>query len=298
MSAANPATLTAHAPRADEAAAAIAHDLRLPLSNIKGFVSALRRTDVEWDAATSQDYLAEIELEADRMADLVESLLESARPDRAKQRDDGVHLADPAVVVDGALHRVRGLIGDREVRRHVAPELPPTRLNVRQLERVLANLLQNAIKYTTDAPIDITARVTDGEELEFLVEDRGPGVPEAHRDEIFQPFVRRPDSTATAVPGHGLGLAICHSIVLAHGGRMKVTDRPGGGASFSVFLPLPALKEQGDDSASHTRCRRRSTNAQTPVRQSQSQRIRGPHSGGWVRGPETDRGAPVRPAAA
>src|SRR6266508_4140634 len=102
MSAANPTTLTALAPGADEAAAAIAHDLRLPLSHIKGFVSALRRTDVDWDAETRRDYLAEIELEADRMADLVESLLEAAQPDGTKQLDDGVSMADPAVVVDGA----------------------------------------------------------------------------------------------------------------------------------------------------------------------------------------------------
>jgi two-component system sensor histidine kinase KdpD len=298
MSATNLTALSVPAPGAEETAAAVAHDLRLPLSHIKGFVSALRRTDVHWDAATRQDFLAEIDLEADRMADLIESLVEAAQPDRIKQIERSVSMADPAVVVDGAVHRVRGLIGDRQVRRHVASGLPAARLDVRKMERVLANLLQNAIKYTTEAPIDITARVTPEDELEFLVEDRGPGVPEAHREEIFQPFVRSHQPNGTTVQGNGLGLAISHSIVLAHGGRMQVTDRPGGGASFSVVLPLPPSKERGDDTTSHSRRRRRSTNAQTSVGQSESKRLRGPHGRGWLRSPENDRGAPIRSAAA
>jgi two-component system, OmpR family, sensor histidine kinase KdpD len=237
-----------------EALAAAAHELRLPLSHIKGFVSALRRTDVEWDADARREFLAEIELEADRLADLVESLLEAGRPTDTPGRGADLQFTAPAAVIDGAMHRVRGLLGDRPLRRTVPPDLPATRMNASQMERVLANLLQNAMKYTpSGTPIDISVRITRDDELEFVVEDRGPGVPAAHRERIFQPFFRSHSTPGSGVPGHGLGLAICRSIVLAHGGRMAVTDRPGGGASFSVFVPLQLSKGRGDDLTIHSR---------------------------------------------
>jgi two-component system sensor histidine kinase KdpD len=283
----------------NEAVAATAHELRLPLSHIKGFVSALRRTDVEWDAGTRQEYLAEIELEADRLAVLVESLVEAGRPAGPRRTVIDMNLMSPAAVIDGALHRVRGLVRDRVVRRNVATDLPLVRVNVSQMERVVANLLQNAIKYSaSDTPIEIAVCVTHYE-LELVVKDRGPGVPVADRKDIFQPFFRS-HPTGAAVPGNGLGLAICQSIVLAHGGRMAVRNRPGGGAVFSVFLPLPlqTSKERGDDKAKHSRRRRRSSDAQTSDGQSESQRLRRPRGSGWHRGYETDTGAPGRPAAA
>jgi two-component system sensor histidine kinase KdpD len=284
----------------NEALAATAHELRLPLSHIKGFVSALRRTDVEWDIETRREFLAEIELEADRLADLVESLLEAGRPKDLSARTADLPFTRPATVIDGALHRVRGPLAERVVRRNVPADLPPVRVNVSQMERVLANLLQNAIKYSpSDTPIEISARITRKDELELVVKDRGPGVPAADREEIFQPFFRS-HTPGSAVPGNGLGLAICQSIVLAHGGHMAVRDRPGGGAAFSVFLPLPlqTTKERDNDSANHSGRRRRSSDAQTSDGQSESQRLRGPRRGGWHPGPEADRGAPVRPAAA
>ena len=69
------------------------------------------------------------------------------------------------------------------------------------------------------------------------MEDEGPGIPPEDRERIFEPFFREEHAAESRVPGFGLGLAICKSIVLAHGGRIQVTDRPGGGAHFSVFVP-------------------------------------------------------------
>ena len=234
----------AEPPAVAEQLAAVAHDLRLPLSHIKGFVSALRRTDAKWDADTRQEFLADIETETDRMADLIESLIEVGSTYRCPPTPvDAVH---PKALIDGAARRLRGLLAGHAVHEYVADDVPLVRVNVSQMERVLANLLQNAIKYTPpDTPIDISIRVTQCGEVLLLVEDRGPGVPPAHTSEIFEPLVRGHHTTGSAVPGHGLGLAICHSIVLSHGGRMAVTDRPGGGASFSVFLPLPAIDIEG-----------------------------------------------------
>jgi two-component system sensor histidine kinase KdpD len=222
--------------------AAVAHDLRLPLSLIKGFVTSLLRTDVEWDAQTRADFLAEIDLETDRLGQLVESLLAGSALGGGRSTAPKAKLAftDPARVVDGALHRVRGLRGERPVRRKIAPRLPLVRMDATQMERVLANLLQNAIKYSPPGtPIGVSARTTVHGELEFTVDDAGPGVPAADRERIFEPFFRKLAAHQTHVPGHGLGLAICQSIVLAHGGRIRVTGRRGGGARFRVVLPGP-----------------------------------------------------------
>jgi hypothetical protein len=115
----------------------------------------------------------------------------------------------------------------------------------------------------------------------------------------------------SSVPGHGLGLAICQSIVLAHGGRMHVSDWPGGSARFSVFLPAQVQpgqfetnyqpkdrRDPATDSAKHSRSGRRAADAQAPVKQPQGQRLRRTVGGGWYGGVETHRGAPVRFGAA
>jgi two-component system sensor histidine kinase KdpD len=318
---------------AGEILAATAHELLLPLSHIKGFVTSLRRADVEWDDETRREFMAEIDLETDRLAQLVEELLAprsaaerglTARAPDGKYRPD-THLAftHPATVVEGALHRIRGVFRERPLRMDVPSTVPSVQMVASQMERVLANLLQNAVKYSPPGtPIGVSARITDDGELELSVEDEGPGIPAEDRECIFEPFFRNRTAQQSGVPGHGLGLAICQSIVLAHGGRMQVTDRPAGGARFSVFLPAqvpaePTLrcaprgqhsdsnyqpKDRGNDPASdpakHSCGGRRAADAQTPVQQPQGQRLHRTVSSGRHRGVETHRGALVQPAAA
>ncbi len=107
-------------PSTEELLAATAHDLRLPLSHIKGFVSSLRRDDLEWDAATRRDFLAEIELEADRLAQMLDALLQSRAPGAGSGPAANMAFTDPASIVTGALHRTRGLLGERPLRVEVA----------------------------------------------------------------------------------------------------------------------------------------------------------------------------------
>jgi two-component system sensor histidine kinase KdpD len=132
------------------------------------------------------------------------------------------------------------------------------------MERVLANLLQNAIKYSPPGtPVGISAQVNANGELELSVEDEGPGIPVESRERIFEPFYRNRTTLESQVPGHGLGLGICQQIVREHGGRIEVTDGPGGGARFIVQLPLqsqtgaPASIHRGEEyhhaSAEHSR---------------------------------------------
>jgi two-component system sensor histidine kinase KdpD len=280
-----------------EPVAELAHELRVPLTHIKGFVSSLRRSDIEWDVDTRNEFLAEIEMETDRMAQLVESLLTFGACDSTADAGAHLSLTDPAAIVDGALHRIRGSLGARVLRRKIAPDLPSVRMDASQMERVLANLLQNAIKYSPPGtPIGVSARITTSGELEFTIDDEGPGIPVADRERIFEPFFRKHTVRQSDVPGHGLGLAICHSIVLAHAGHIRVTDRRSGGARFSVFVPGP--REGTNDPTKHPRRGRRGTNAQTSEQQPQSQRLRRSPGRGWLGSAEADRGAPIRPIAA
>jgi two-component system, OmpR family, sensor histidine kinase KdpD len=224
---------------AAEILAATAHELRLPLSHIKGFVSSLRRTDVQWDEQTRREFIAEIDLETDRLTELVDSLLAARAPGADGKPGPDLAFTEPATVIEGALNRV-GLAGKRPLRIDVPSTLPSIRMNASQMERVVVNLVENAIKYSpSGTPIGVSARVTRDGELQLSVEDEGPGVRAADRERIFEPFFRNQMARKSNVSGHGLGLAICQSIVLAHGGRIEVSDRPGSGACFSVFLPAP-----------------------------------------------------------
>ena len=214
--------------------AAAAHELRLPLSHIKGFVSSLRRTDMTWDRERTSEFLEEIEVETDRLTELIDSLAADGSANAGVARASRAELTHPARIIDSALHRVRCLVADREVQVDVSPGVEAVRVDRNGMERVVANLLQNAIKYSpASSPIRVSARTTDAGDLELAVEDHGPGVAAIDRQRIFQPFFRR----QTQAAGNGLGLAIALSIVQAHGGQIDVSDRPGGGARFVVLLP-------------------------------------------------------------
>jgi two-component system sensor histidine kinase KdpD len=218
-----------------------AHELRLPLSHIKGFISTLRRTDIQWTASTRRELLAEAEHETNRLERLIRDLLDqSDGRGRGKPRPRRT-LVHPCALSLTTIARVRPMIRDREIRVDVPTELPLVRVDVPDMERVIANLLLNANKYTPhETPIDVSAR-TIGEMLELRVEDRGPGIPVSELERIFEPFYRREVHTTQdgdGEAGHGLGLAICRSIVAAHGGRIWAEQRTGGGATFTVALPV------------------------------------------------------------
>jgi two-component system sensor histidine kinase KdpD len=229
-----------HLASADEILTAAAHALRLPLCHIKGFVTSLRRTDLEWENDARKDNLAEIDLETDRLAGLVDSLLDVRTCHRSHTDATDLAFTHPASVVQGALHRLRGLSGERPLELDVSPRLPFVQLPATQTEGLLANVIHNAIRYSPPGiRIRVSARITEHAELEFTVEEEELGVPSEDRERIFEPFVRTQTAAQSKVSGDGIGLAICHLTVMAHGGRVQVTTRPAGGARFSVFMPAP-----------------------------------------------------------
>ena len=218
-----------------ETLAAVAHDLKLPLSHIKGYVSSLRRDDMTWDEDTRKEFLADIEQEVDRLAQMLESLMRAQS--RGARKQERVR-TDPDAMVNRAVQQTEGSLSDRPIRVDVAPGLPRVCVDAGQIERVLVNLLQNAVKYSfPHTPICISARMHGADELELAVDNEGRCIPLEEQDRLFDPFFRTKTVAGSNVPGHGLGLAICQSIALAHGGRMGVATRPGR-TRFSMYLPL------------------------------------------------------------
>ncbi len=224
----------------DDFLASASHELRTPLSHIKGFVSTLRQTDVEWDEETRLDFLNEIERETDRLAGMIGNLLDMSRIESGGFAPTELSPASMLVIVQRGLDRVRGLLDVRRVVVDVPEDLPPVLVDAAQMERVVANLVENAAKYSPPATqIRISAKSLKGE-VELHVEDGGPGVPPEHLERIFEKFFRC-EGTGSVVPGTGLGLAICRGIVLAHGGRIRAENYPGG-VRLIVRLPIaPAV---------------------------------------------------------
>ncbi|MBB4637550.1 sensor histidine kinase [Longimicrobium terrae] len=223
----------------DALIASVSHDLRTPLTTIKALAHQLAEKGDE-DAAT-------IEQEADRLNRFVADLLDLSRLNAGEIR---LHLEVTAAedLLGAALQRVSGSMPGREIRASVPPGdvLLAGRFDFVQSLRVLVNLLENANKYSPPHhPIDVAA-VAEEDRLAFRVADCGPGVPEAERDRIFEPFYRRPD-VPPDVGGAGLGLSIARRLAEAQGGALRLEARPGGGSVF-VFT-LPAVRLDGEKSA-------------------------------------------------
>lgn len=220
----------------DEFLASASHELRTPISHIKGFVSSLRQSDVEWDEEIQQDFLAEIERETDRLAKLIGDLLDMTRLESGGL--DQVERAPARLsdIVTGGLDRVRGLVRKHTVQVDVPADLPVVLADASQLERVIANLTENAAKFS---PEESSIRISSSERhgmVELRVEDEGPGISTDQLEQVFEKFYRGRNGTP-AVPGTGLGLSICRRIVEAHGGRIRA-EQSARGARLVIELPV------------------------------------------------------------
>ncbi len=213
----------------------VSHDLRTPLATITGAASSLMDEAERLPPAARRELLAAIREESDRMNRLVGNLLDMTRLESgALQIRKEWHPLEE--VVGAALGRLAARLGDRPVTTRLPPDLPLVPLDGVLMEQVLINLLDNAIKYTpAGSPIEIGVSVADGRVL-LEVADRGPGLPPGHETRVFEKFYRGP--VVGTAGGVGIGLTICQGIVEAHSGRIWAASRPGGGAVFSVALPV------------------------------------------------------------
>ncbi len=221
----------------------VSHDLRTPLSTIKTSVTSLLAKEVQWDDEARHGFASAIERECDRLNDLVEKLLDMSIIEAgALQLEKVWYPLDE--LVHSVLDRMHKQLQGRNVHIAIPNEFPPVEIDHMLIDQVITNLLENAVNYTPAAsPIDISACMEE-KYVKISIADRGPGIRPDESVHIFDKFYRVLTHASVSRPsssrGSGLGLAICRAFVEAHGGRIWVEAREGGGAVFHFTLPLDA----------------------------------------------------------
>ncbi|MEV5157146.1 sensor histidine kinase KdpD [Streptomyces sp. NPDC053728] len=210
--------------------AAVSHDLRTPLAAIKAAVTSLRADDVEWSEDDRAELLAGIEEGTDRLDHLVGNLL-----DMSRLQTGTVMPVFRETDVDEVVPMALGAVPEDSVVLDIPETLPMVTVDRGLLERAVANVVENAVKYTpADTPVLVAASAI-GDRVELRVVDRGPGIPEEAKDAVFEPFQRHGDAPRGA--GVGLGLAVARGFVEAMGGTVTAEDTPGGGLTMVIALP-------------------------------------------------------------
>nr|WP_238412551.1 sensor histidine kinase KdpD [Saccharothrix deserti] len=228
---------------------AVGHDLRTPLTSIKAAIGSLRDTDLRLSDEDTSELLETVEVSADRLTGLIDNLLDSSR-----LATGAVVPQLRAVTYDEVVARaLAGIDEHRSVSVDVAEQLPPVLADIGLLERVVANVIDNALRYGRLAPrravdVDADGRIAVdepeiavrasayGDRVELRVVDHGQGLPKNTADAVFAPFQRLGDRDAT--PGIGLGLSVAKGFVDAMGGTITAEDTPGGGLTIVISLPI------------------------------------------------------------
>ena len=196
--------------------AALAHDLRSPLT-------ALRvRAELVDDPETKEGISASL----DEMQDMVEATLAYARGVGQDEALEEVDISTYLLTLHGETRDALDLVAGPDARLQIKPKA---------LRRALRNLIDNALRYGRDPAL--SWEMTD-DSIDIIIDDQGPGIPEADIDDVFQPFLRLEQSRSLETGGHGLGLSIARSIVLQHGGSIALSNRAEGGLRARVSLPI------------------------------------------------------------
>lgn len=232
----------------------ISHELKTPVSIIKGYAETLAREDAKWDEATLRDGLQVISEEADRLARQIGGLLEASRLQAGGQR---LELTDWPLqqVAAQVVERIAAGAGEHfnfELR--FPPDFPPVHADYERTRQVLENLVSNAVKYSPEGgTIRVAGRIT-AENAVVSVSDQGIGIPPEEQGKLFRRFYRVDNRLRRETQGAGLGLFLARAFVEAQGGRIWVESQPGRGSRFSFTVPLatPQLPDLGEDEATST----------------------------------------------
>ena len=212
--------------------AAVSHDLRTPLASAKAAVTSLRSDDVQWDEDDYAELLATADESLDKLTRLVENLLDMSRL-QAGAMSVFPRPADLGEIVARSLDDI-GPDG-RNVIIEMPPELPEIHVDPGILERVVANLVANALRYSPAGSPPVVTASSLGDRVELRVIDRGPGIPREAVSRMFVPFQRLGDTDNTT--GIGLGLALSRGLTEAMGGTLEPEETPGGGLTMALSLP-------------------------------------------------------------
>jgi signal transduction histidine kinase len=220
--------------------ATVSHELRTPLAAIKGYTSTLLADDVKWDATAQEEFLSVISDETDRLNELVTNLLDLSR------------IEGGSLQLQKSLCHIEDLIQQAASRSRPRPKslnieaqstIPPVYIDMRQIEVVIRNLLENSAKYAGPECNVVVGIERNNGRLEVRFRDDGPGVPTQYFSRIFEPFFRVEEGLVRNSSGAGLGLSICRGFIQAHGGEIWMEESPGGAC---IVFTLP-IQETVDD---------------------------------------------------
>jgi two-component system sensor histidine kinase KdpD len=209
---------------------AVSHDLRTPLAAAKAAVTSLRAPDIAWGDAQRRELLGTADGALDRLTELVTNLL-----DLSRLQAGVLPVLRAPVGLDDVVSRALDHSGATDVEVDVPPDLPEVVADAGLLERVIANLVQNALRYSPVGQPVRLAGSAHGDRVELRVVDRGPGIPADAVATLFEPFQRQGDTPGPGI-GVGLGLAIARGFATAMGGTVTADETPGGGATLVVTL--------------------------------------------------------------
>jgi len=215
----------------------VSHELKTPITLVKGYVETLLDGALH-DPKKLPEFLSTVKDHADRMNAIIDDLLQLATLE-AGQDENGVSLIDVAAVADRVTSNFADTVSCKGIDiRLKAPERPVNvTANESLLEHAVANLVDNAVKYTGEGGhITVEARLADGTAI-LSVQDDGVGIEKRHHDRIFERFYRVDEARSRELGGTGLGLSIVKHIVGSHGGSVSVESQPGLGSTFTICMP-------------------------------------------------------------
>ena len=234
----------------------VSHELRAPLTSIKGSAATVLGSSADLDPAVVRQFFRIIEDQADHMHDLVADLLDVARIETGTLPVNP-EPAEVAVLVDRARSTFTSAGGRNNLAIDIPPDLPLVMADRRRIVQVVGNLLSNAAKHSSESSVITVTVVREDVHVAVSVADEGRGIPSERLPYLFRKFTRTDgDDLGSGVAGSGLGLAICKGIVEAHGGRIWAeSEGPGMGARFT--FTIPTVEEAGSGTAVSTSAARR-----------------------------------------
>jgi PAS domain S-box-containing protein len=215
----------------------ISHELKTPVSIIKGYAGTLIRQDADWDSRTLTEGLSIIEEEADKLNELINNLLDASRLQAGGLKLQFSYL-DLTSMAEKSVEKFRTQTDKHTFSVDFPDNMPPVRGDYERMREVLSNLISNAIKYSPDGGLIRVGGWGGEDEVQVYVSDEGMGIPATEQERIFDRFARVDNSLTRGTPGAGLGLFLVKAVIEAHGGRVWVESRPGRGATFNLTLPI------------------------------------------------------------
>jgi signal transduction histidine kinase len=218
----------------------ISHELLSPIGFIKGYTTTLLRSDTNWNTEVQQEFLNIINEETDRLQELIDNLLDSARMQTGSLTIEHQPVRLDTLIRDVSMRAVMHQT-NIEIENRVIQRLPQIYGDSRRLTQVFENIIGNAIKYAPGCKLIIESQLQH-HRIHLTFSDNGPGIPARYLPNLFKKFYRSPESP-TSVRGTGLGLYICRQIIEAHSGQIFAESDFGAGTVLHIVLPFDSAVE-------------------------------------------------------